>query len=172
MNKPRIPINRSNKFYSENEFDLDIEMGREALEEDNNFVVVLYRVDRQMTLFDDIYGETSEDGVRFKTPVELRVMPTIEEAANASYNPNGSQRNLEDGNLTFELYQKQLDELGVEITYGDYIGYAIDEDNVRYFSVANDGVKNYNNANMIMGYKSAFRKVVCTPVNKNEFKGL
>lgn len=172
MDKPRIPINRSNKFYSEDEFNLDIEMGRETIEEDNNFVVVLFRVDRQTTLFDDLYGETNEDGVRFKTPVELRVIPTIEEASNTNYNANGSQRNLEDGNLIFELYQQQLNDLGVEITYGDYIGYAINETTMRYYSVANDGVKNYDNANMIMGYKSAYRKVTCTPVNKNEFKGL
>lgn len=172
MTNRRIPITRINKFYSDNDFDLDVEMGREAIEEDNNFTVVLFRVDRQNTLFDDVYGETTEDGVRFKTPIELKVIPTIEEAANTSYNSNGSQRNLEDGNLSFEIFQKQLDDLGIEITYGDYVGYSISEDVMRYYSVSNDGVKNYNNANTIMGYKSAYRKVTCTPTNKDEFRGL
>ena len=171
MKKPNIPITRANKFYSGDDFDLDIQMGREAIEEDNNFVVVLFRVDRQMTLFDDLYGEAPEEGVRFKTPVELKVMPTIEESSNTSYNSNGSQRNLEDGNLTFEIFQQQLDELKVEITYGDYIGYSIDEDTMIYYSVANDGIKNYNTQNTIMGYKSAYRKVVCTIANENEFNG-
>jgi hypothetical protein len=172
MSKRRIPITRINKFYSDDDFDLDVEMGREAIEEDNNFTVVLFRVDRQTTLFDDLYGEANEDGIRFKTPIELKVIPTIDEASNTSYNTNGTQRNLEDGNLSFEIFQKQLDDLGVEITYGDYVGYAINEDTMRYYSVANDGVKNYNNANTIMGYKSAYRKVICTPANSNEFNGI
>lgn len=172
MKKRRIPITRMNKFYSDDDFDLDVEMGREAIEEDNNFIVVLFQVDRQNTIVDDLYGETVSGGVRYKTPVELKVIPTIEEATNKSYNTNGSQRNLEDGNLSFEIFQKQLDELGVEITYGDYIGYSVDEDSTRYFSVANDGIKNYNNENTIMGYKSAYRKIVCTPANPDEFNGI
>lgn len=171
MSKKRIPITRLNKWYSDADFELDIDMGREAIEEDNNFVIVLFRVDRQTTLFDDLYGETSENGIRYKTPVELKVIPLLEEPKNATYNPNGTQRNLEDGNLSFGLYQKQLDELQVAISYGDYVGYPISETEVRYFSVANDGVKNYNNKHTIMGYKSAYRTIICVPANKDEFKG-
>jgi hypothetical protein len=170
-NKPKIPITRLNKWYDDMDFDLDIEMGREAIEEDNNFTIVLFRVDRNMTLFDDLYGEANEDGVRFQTPVELKVVPLIEEAKNTAMNPNGGQRHLEDGNLSFGIYQKQLDELGVEISYGDYIGYAISETIIRYYSVANDGLKNYDSKHTIMGYKSAFRSILCVPTNKDEFKG-
>lgn len=170
MSKPKIPITRINKFYSDDDFELDIDMGREAIEEDGNFVVVLYRVDRQTTLFDNLYGE-SFSGIKYKTPVELRVIPIISEATNVSLNGNGSQRHLEDGNLIFGLYQKQLEEMGVEIMYGDYIGYAINEMTVRYFSVANDGLKNYDNKHTIMGYKSAFRTILCTPASKDEFDG-
>jgi hypothetical protein len=32
-----------------------------------------------------------------------------------------------------------LDELGIEISYGDYIGYYETETRVRYYSVVNDG---------------------------------
>jgi hypothetical protein len=170
-NKPKIPITRLNKWYDDMDFDLDVEMGREAIEEDNNFTIVLFRVDRNMTLFDDLYGEANEDGVRYMTPVELKVIPLIEEAKNVAMNPNGSQRHLEDGNLSFGIYQQQLNELGVEISYGDYIGYAISETDVRYYSVANDGLKNYDSKHTIMGYKSAFRTVLCVPTNKDEFKG-
>ena len=170
-NKPKIPITRLNKWYSDDDFNLDIEMGREAIEEDNNFVVVLFRVDRQTTLFDDLYGEASKDGIRYKTPIELKVIPTLEEARNMAYNPNGTQRNLEDGNLTFSIFQQQLMDLQVDIMYGDYIGYAVSETDVRYFSVTNDGLKNYDAKHTIMGYKSVYRTIMCAPVNKDEFKG-
>lgn len=171
-NKPRIPINRIKKWYSDMEFDLDIQMGREAIEEDNNLTVVLFRVDRNTTNYDDLYGEAKKDGVRYKTPIELQVMLTIEESSNEAYNSNGTQRNLEGGNLSFGIYQEQLMEKGVDIAYGDYIGYAINETEMRYFTVVNEGLKNYDTKHTIMGYKSGFRSIVCTPANPDEFKGL
>ena len=169
----RIPINRNNKFFSEEEYNLEIEMGREAIEGDGNFVVILYRVDRENTESDDVYEEAVKDGIAFFPPVELRVIPMIDEAENSSYNPGaGSLRYLEDGNLTFGIYEAQLAELDVELNYGDYIGYPVSETEVRFFSVSNDGVKNWDNKHTIMGYKGTFRTVQCTPVSEDEFRGL
>lgn len=169
----RIPINRNNKFFSNEDFNLEIEMGREAIEGDGNFVVILYRVDREMTSSDDIYGEAGKDDIRFFPPVELRVIPMLNEAENKTYNGGaGSLRYLQDGQLTFGIYDAQLAELDIELSYGDYIGYAVSETDVRYFSVVNDGVKNYDNKHTIMGYKGAFRTVLCASVDENEFRGL
>jgi hypothetical protein len=169
----RIPINRNNKFFSNEDFNLEIEMGREAIEGDGNFVVILYRVDIENTESDDLYGEAVKDGIRFFPPVELRVIPIFNEAENKAYNSgSGSLRYLQDGQLTFGVYDAQLAELDVELNYGDYIGYPVSETEVRYFSVSNDGKKNYDNKHTIMGYKGAFRTVVCAPVDENEFRGL
>ena len=167
------PINRVNKFFSNEDFDLDISMGREAIEGDGNFTVILYRVDRENTASDDLYGEAPKDGVKFFPPVELKVIPTLEEAENKAYNNGaGSLRYLQDGNLTFGIYTSQLAELDAELSYGDYIGYPVSETEVRYFSVTNDGVKNYDNKHTIMGYKGAYRTVKCAPVDEQEFRGL
>lgn len=167
----RIPINRVNKFFSNEDFNLEIEMGREAIEGDGNFVVILYRVDREMTASDDIYGEAGADDIKFFPPVELRVVPIIAEAENKTYNPDaGSLRFLQDGPLTFEIYEAQLAELDVELNYGDYIGYPVTETEVRFYTVTNDGIKNYDNTHTILGYKGAFRTVTCAPVDENEFK--
>lgn len=169
----RIPINRNNKFFSNEDFNLEIEMGREAIEGDGNFVVILYRVDREMTESDDLYGEAVKDGIRFFPPVELRVIPILAEAENKAYNSgSGSMRYLQDGQLTFGIYDAQLAELDIELSYGDYIGYPVSETEVRYFSVVNDGKKNYDNNHTIMGYKGAFRTVLCAPVDESEFRGL
>jgi hypothetical protein len=174
MSTPRkIPINRVNKFFSNEDFDLDISMGREAIEGDGNFTVILYRVDRENTSSDDLYGEAPKDGVKFFPPVELKVIPILEEAENKAYNSGaGSLRYLQDGNLTFGIYTSQLAELDAELSYGDYIGYPVNETEVRYFSVTNDGVKNYDNKHTIMGYKGAYRTVKCAPVDEQEFRGL
>lgn len=171
-NKRVIPITRINKFFSEEDFNLEISMGREAIEGDGNFTVILYRVNREMTEFDTLYGEASKDGIKYFPPVELKVIPIMETPENKSYNKNGSLRYIQDGNLTFGIYDAQLSELDTEISYGDYIGFPVTEAEIRYFSVVNDGVKNYDNKHTIMGYKGAFRTVVCASVDSNEFRGL
>lgn len=172
MATPRItPINRINKFFSGEDFDLEVSFGREAIEGDGNFVLILYRIDREMTASDDIYSEANKGDIRFLPPTELRVMPIIAQAENKTYNQNsGGLRYLQDGKLTFGIYEAQLAELDVELSYGDYIGYPVSEIETRFFSVVNDGVKNYDNEHTIMGYKGAFRTVVCAPVDENEFK--
>ena len=40
-NKKITPITRSNKFFSGEDFDLEISMGREAIEGDGNFTLIL-----------------------------------------------------------------------------------------------------------------------------------
>ena len=171
-NKKIIPITRINKWFSEEDFKLEVELGREAIEGDGNFTAILYRVNRGMTESDNVYGESSKDGIRFFPPVELKIVPILAEPENDSYNKNGSLRFLSDGNFTFGIYDAQLTELKTSLSYGDYIGYAVTETEIRYYSVVNDGVKNYDNKHTIMGYKGAFRTVVCAPVDSSEFRGI
>lgn len=171
-NKKITPITRINKFFSEEDFNLEISMGREAIEGDGNFTLILYRVDRPLTESDNVYGEASKDGIRFLPPVELKVIPLMAEPENKSYEKNGSLRYLQDGKLSFGIYDSQLTELKVTLSYGDYIGYPVTETEIRYFSVVNDGVKNFDNKHTIMGYKGAFRSVDCAPVDASEFRGV
>jgi len=147
-------------------------MGREAIEGDGNFTVILYRVDRDKSESDNLYGEASKDGIRFFPPLELKVQPVMGEPENKTYNTNGSLRFLQDGQLTFGIYEAQLTELKTSLSYGDYIGYPVTETEIRYFSVSNDGVKTYDNKHTIMGYKGAFRTVVCAAVDASEFRGV
>jgi hypothetical protein len=171
-NKKITPITRINKFFSEEDFNLEISMGREAIEGDGNFTLILYRVNREMTEHDDLYGEASKDGIRYFPPIELKVVPIMDAPENKSYNKDGGLRYTQDGQLTFGIYDAQLSEMDTEISYGDYIGYPVTETEIRYFSVVNDGIKNYDNKHTIMGYKGAFRTVVCASVDANEFRGV
>lgn len=171
-NKKITPITRINKFFSEEDFNLEISMGREAIEGDGNFTLILYRVNREMTEHDDLYGEASKDGIRYFPPIELKVIPIMDAPENKAYNKDGGLRYMQDGQLTFGIYDAQLSEMDTEISYGDYIGYPVTETEIRYFSVVNDGVKNYDNKHTIMGYKGAFRTVVCASVDANEFRGV
>jgi hypothetical protein len=64
-----------------------------------------------------------------------------------------------------------LDELGVEITYGDYIGYQEDEKKIKYYTVSNDGSIFSDNKHTINGYKGFYRSITCVPASEDEFNG-
>ena len=54
----RVPIRRLEKFFGQEDFDLEVRMGKEWLEGDMSFTLVLYKIDRQKTNQDDVYGES------------------------------------------------------------------------------------------------------------------
>ena len=114
MSQRKVPITRLNKFFSDEDFDLDISIGQEWLHGDMNFTFVLYRVDRQRTKKDDVYGEVVSEGVQYHAPVELKGYVQIEAPTNAFM---GSSRigQVEPGNLKVGIYQSYLEEMGVDI---------------------------------------------------------
>lgn len=171
-NQNLVPITRINKFFSDEDFNLEIEMGQEWLLGDMNFTVVLYRVDRLRTKTDDVYGEVIQDGVQFQPPVELKGMvqimpPTLKELGTGS-----KLYQKEPGNMKFSIYQKTLDDLQVEIFEGDYIGYYESEDRVRYYVVSDDGYVKSDNKHTYGGYRPFYRTITATYVSENEFRGL
>lgn len=172
MKNPKLtPITRLNKFYSHEDQEFQVRLAREMIEGFQNFTVILYRVNRDASQFDELYGESALNGIRFYTPIELKVLPIMAEPENKAYNQAaGTARYLQDGQLTFYIYEAQLHELKVDIAYGDYIGYPVSESEVRYFSVSNDGKKNFDNKHTIMGYRATYRTIVCAPVDNSEFK--
>ena len=170
--KKRIPIERLNKFFSEEDFDLEIDFGREWLESDINIKVILYRVDRTESTIDDVYGEEGKGEIRFKPPVEIPVSFKMDTPTNKSYNGNGSLKFLEYGNVTLGVYQDTLDDLGIDITYGDFIGYPETETKFKYFTVSNDGKVFSDNAHTIAGYKGFYRSITCVPTDLDEFNGI
>ena len=61
MPNKQVPITRINKWFSEQDFNLEISMSMESLG-DGNFTIILYKVDRQLTEFDNVYGEEFLEG--------------------------------------------------------------------------------------------------------------
>jgi len=171
MAEKLVPITRLGKFFGGEDFNLDISMGREWLGGDMNFTVILYRIDRYKTKTDDVYGEVTEDGIQFMAPVELQGL--VQVMAPSSKNYGNSRVELQEpGNMKFSLYQKTLDELGVEIFQGDYLGYYETEDRVRYYVVSDDGYVRSDNKHTYGGYKPFYRSIVATYVSENEFRGI
>jgi hypothetical protein len=167
----RMPITRIGKFFGENDFQLDISIGEEFLYGDMNFTIVLYRIDRMKTKTDDVYGEALKDGIKFLPPIELKGYVQIMAPENKQIAGNKINQ-FEPGNMKFSTYQKQLDELGVDIQFGDYLGYYETEDRIRYYTVNNDGRVVSDNKHNYAGYKPYYRTIMASAVVDNEFRGL
>jgi hypothetical protein len=168
MSKKRFPNNRMSKFFDDAELQYEIENGREFIEGDLNMTVVLYSIDTINSKTHELYGESLAEDMVFKVPVELKVKVVLEQPKNFAYEKD-MFRTHEYGNLTFEIFQEQLDELNVDIKYGDFIGYSDFEDNIKFFQVVNDGKIFSNNENTFMSYKGYYRNIICAPADKNQF---
>ena len=171
MSNRIVPITRLGKFFGGEDFNLDVGMGREWLEGDMNFTLILYKVDKKKTNVDDVYGEAQEDGIKFLPPVEFKAFLQIVAPEN-KFLGTSKINQLEPGNARISVYQKHLDELDIDIEYGDYIAYYETESRVRYYVVNNDGRVVSDNKHTYAGYKPFYRTFVCTHVNEDEFRGL
>lgn len=167
----KLPITRLGKFFSQDDFDINIQMGQEYLHGDLNMKLVLYRVDRQKTDTDDVYAEVGTDEIKYFPPVEFNALVKIEEPKNNTYK-SGMVRFNEPGNLILSVYITHLQELGIDIRYGDFIGYQDSEDKLRYYTVSNDGKVTSDNKHKMFGYKPHYRTIVCVPAQETEFRGV
>lgn len=169
----KIPIKRNTKFFSDEDFDLELDFAKEYIEQDANQTVILYRVDLERTKVNDIYKEASKDSIRFLTPIEL---PVIYEVGDAEMKAYGTkiQKGIysQTGKLTFSVLISTLEEYGCDISRGDYIGVQIDSGHREYFTVTDDGrVATTSNRFTMYGTKPYARKIECASVDLGEFNG-
>lgn len=170
--KRKVPINRNNLFYSDSDYDFELETGKDYIEQDMNQTIVLYQVDVKKSNPDMLYGETNTDQVSYFPPVEVPCVYKIEQPQLKAYE---KQKNIgtyvQNGKLTVGVYQETLDELGVDIKKGDYIGIQIDETRMVFYSVVNDGKNNTDNAHTLFGIKPLYRTIQASAVDETQFKG-
>ena len=169
--KQKIPITRLTKFFSEDDFKLNQQIGQEYLHGDLNMKLVLFRINTQKTDIDNVYGEVGKDQIKFYPPIEFNGLVKIEEPKNSTYK-NGLNRYLEPGNMVVSVYISHLEELNVDIKYGDFIGYPESEERVRYYTVVNDGKVTSDNKHNMFGFKPYYRTIICVPAQESEFRGI
>lgn len=163
----RMPITRNNMFYSMEDFNFEIMMGKQYIEEDMNQTVILYQVDLNKTNVDSLYGETDAASTVYKAPVEVPCVYEIEEPELKSYDKTKNLGTyMKTGKLKVGVYQETLDELGVDIKKGDTIAVQINEYHLEQFEVINDGKNNYDNNHSLFGVKPLYRSITCAPVDQ------
>jgi hypothetical protein len=167
----KLPITRISKFFGQEDFDLNVQMGSEYLHGDLNMKLVLYRVDRQKTDNDSVYAEVGMDQIRYFPPIEFNALVKIDAPSSKTYK-TGLLRYNEPGNLTLSVYIKHLEDLKVDIRYGDYIGYPETEEKVRYYTVINDGRVTSDNKHNMFGFKPYYKTITCAIAQEGEFRGV
>jgi len=161
--KRKNPINRNNFYTSPDQIHFQIGLGMEYVNKVLNQTVILYEIDRDKTKVNDIYNEANFNDLVFKTPVELNVMYKIDKSELKTYDTNTIKGYyVKVGQLTFTIYNKELEENNCDINRGDYIGIQVNPDHMEYFIVTDDGRVNYDNAHTMWGTVPYFRSVVCT----------
>ena len=171
MSNNKVPITRIGKFFGAEDYNLDVGMGEEWLYGDMNFTLVLYRIDRLKTKTDDVYGETVQDGIKFLPPIEFKGYVQIMAPENKNIGTSKINQ-FEPGALKVSVYQKQLDDLNIDISFGEYIGYYETENRVRYYTVNNDGRVVSDNKHNYAGTRPYYRTIMASAVVDNEFRGL
>jgi hypothetical protein len=159
------------KFFSENEYDFEVEMAYEYLT-DINQKVYLYAVNISEGNVDELYHEAYQNEIVLNEPVELYGLVDLLEPKNQAYNDDNTLRINELGNMLVHLLVAELKFKNVTPKYGDYLVYMVDDGMKQpyplVFQVANDANRNFENVRSWGGMKSHFKTLVCTPVDKNE----
>ena len=169
--RKKIPIKRNSKFFSGEDFDLEMDFAREYMEQDANQTIILYQVDLNETKVNDIYNEAKKNGIRFKPPVELTCVYEVQDSEVRAYSEqNKKGLYAKPGKLIFSILLTELEEKKCDIKRGDYIGVVINERTIMYWTVTDDGKTNLSsNKNTIFGKTGYYRTCVCAPVDESEF---
>lgn len=174
MSGRKAKMTKNTMFYSEDDFNFESEIGLDYITQDMNQTVLVFQVDRAKSSTIDIYGESvGEDSISYKDPVEINVVLKLDTATNKSYDKaQNVGRYLQVGNISFGVYSKTLSDNKIDISYGDYIGVQVTPDQMEYFVVTNDGRVNFDNAHSMFGFRNYYRTIMCSTVDKSEFKGV
>ena len=69
------------------------------------------------------------------------------------------------GQLTFSIFEKELEENGCDIKRGDYIGIQVTPEHMEFFVVTDDGRVNYDNRHTLWGTVPYYRSITCAVAN-------
>ena len=167
-----VPVKRNGLFYDREQYKFDMEMAREYVEGDMSQSIVLYSVDLTKTGRDDLYGETDSSSVVFFPPVEIPCVYEIEPPELRAYDKQKNMGTYQKmGKLKFGVFEMTLEENGIDIKVGDFVGVQVSERMMVYFQVENDGRNNFDNQHLMFGTVPFYRSITASWVDEATFNG-
>jgi hypothetical protein len=160
------------KFFSEKEFDLQQRMAEEYI----SFLgqkVYLYPINHNESDIDSLYNEGVSTEIRLEDPIELQCIVEMVDPTNKAYNDDNTFRILELGNLLLHILTSELNKKKCFPKYGDYILFQahdnISPENLVY-QIVNDASRTFENVKTFGGFKTYYKTIICTPVDKGELQ--
>lgn len=157
-------------YFDDNMLDLELEYRMDYISNDINHTIKYYELDIVNTEKHKLYGESKPTSKKFKNPVEINILPSIEDNKQAFYGniDNGIIRE-DSGNLTCMIFIKELENKNVTIKRGDIITYNLSGlKNRMYEIIFADNVSDVT-SKTLGGFIPIFKKVIGSPV-KEDYK--
>jgi hypothetical protein len=163
-----LETQRYGMFMSENSFNLDVSYGRNYLQSDIIHEIILYKINVTKSKSNNLYGQSKPQDKIFFPPVKIKVMVTVEPSETTYYgNNDGGIARDDTGKLVFGVYLKELEENNIDIQRGDYVGYNMSGDKMRFYEVedANNVIDVTDKT--IGGFKPYWRKITAVSIKED-----
>jgi hypothetical protein len=146
-------------FYNQKDFDADIRMSKEYINEDMGLTIYLYSISITESK-KDIYGESMPNDKEFLGPYKLSVFISIPPSEKTKI---GGSMLINENVETVKLgvYIDELDKLGIDIKRGDFILFD-DNDTKRFYEI--NTITNFTTSNQMYNYKAFYNDITATYV--------
>jgi hypothetical protein len=159
------PVNRNQKFFSEEEYQYYLGMAREHMASIDSKVYFI-KIIKEKSQVNAVYNEGFDQEIYNDEAVEIPALFKLESSTNETYIADkGMVRYEEYGNLKVHFLIDDLKKLDVQISYGDIIAIRLDETKLIYFEVSNDA-KKIESDKLFFGYKAFWNTITCVQSNK------
>lgn len=148
-------------FYNQKDFEADIKMSKDYIDEDMALSVLLFQINITSTQ-KDIYGESMPNEKEFANPVKLSVFISIPPSEKTKI--GGSMlvnENVE--TVKLGVYIDEMEKLGIDIKKGDYILFD-DNDTKRFYEI--NTITNFTTSNQMYNYKAFYNDITATYVKE------
>ena len=153
-------------FMDSDMFELEIDFGREYLKNDVNYVINYHKINVTTTKTHKLYGQTKPQDKSFFPPVKLNAMVNIADTTNEFYTEGGAV-NQQTGNITVNVYLKELKEKNLEVNRGDIIEYNLSGERPRYYEVEDAQNVADVTSQTIAGFKPYWKRIIAVPVKED-----
>lgn len=152
MIKPLKKAPTSFKYYSEKDFNYELNVAREFSDSDAIAKILLYRVDLVKSVSHKVYGESKASRKQFLTPIEMNTTIVIGDLTYKNIGSDGITIQTPES-ITLGIYKEEMSEKNVAINKGDFFMY-YDGDKERFFEITK--VSNIATNNSTLGFKPFF----------------
>jgi len=148
-------------YYNQKDFEADIKMSKDYIDEDMGLSVLLYQISITNSQ-KDIYGESLPNEKEFNGPYRLSVWISIPPSEKTKIGgPMLVNENVE--TVKLGVYIDELDRLDIDIKRGDYILFD-DNDTKRFYEI--NTVTNFTTSNQMYNYKAFYNDITATYVKE------